>query len=761
MLSNIQAGQIGLTGQNGQNGQTGHDWSKRKLQSNQAHSKLPKLSTHNAHNANNVHNTNKRKLELLHAKTTKHARLERLHQAKRKHGKQHNILPKLPRYLVGGNNLNVLLEPHLNERVTRTIHDQYGPLQAIFGALHVTDNATPLDVRGQYAEFGCIFPYGYFANCAVSLADIVGVTELDKYSPCRAYNLYTEYGLLADKPGEKRSVVEAAIVADYYDTTLIVKQNNTYGVPVVGTPHGQCVVANINPQFSTRLSVYTPPIKVDQQIKQVITKECQRLVDDNHVPALQQIFVKNSEQAFTVVSTSNSWTDVLSYQIWRDIQATNHLLTEFTVNHDVNFVADMESADIFATSSVINDNYGTQFTQFWNDVHHHCVRMTNYKFVQTSVMVMHLQQHCEQYQLEVERNPDIVYYRDEDDAVGADGVAEQLCAKDWLFYPYLGRCVPLLADSPDMYLHDLRLASAYNVDIDPADTSKQYSNRNIFQSLQKFAWAFGIGIAWLSADIQQPVFINCWSTTMFLVYTHYGYESVCQAVWVLLSQPPNGLSEPLDNSSPESRGSSNFDNDHSLGGSSADDNSNASSSDKNYNLNESGPNNNTSASSATSSLSTGKPHAMPTQELLTNDDAGLCEAIKQHIRDNIIATKTSFVHNGTTYNVYYEPKFVLDEYDNTCVRLANKVYVYNKRFIEPTQEQLDYTEIIGGAKRFIDLAQYFKPSDTNKTTTLDRRDYTIYDTPKYTYDYYNTVPEPVRLTANVYVYKSCFIVLNT
>ena len=693
MLSNIQAGQIGLTGrngQNGQNGQIGHDWSKRKLQSTQAetHSKLPKLSTHNAHNA---HNANKRKLELLHANTTKHARLERLHQAKRKHGKQHNILPKLPRYLVGGNNLNVLLGHHLDKRVTCTIHDQYGPLQAIFGALNVTDNSTPLDVLGQYAEFGCIFPYGYFATCAVSLADIVGVTELDKYSPCEKYDLYVRYGLLADKPSNKRSIVEAAIVADYYDTTLIVKQNNTYSVPVVGTPHGQCVVAIINLQFSTGLSVYTPPIEVDQQIKQVITTECQRLVDNNPVPALQKIFVENSDQAFEVVSTDDSWTDVLSYLIRRDIQATNHLLTEFTVNHDVNFVADVESADIFATSSVINDNYGTQSTHFWNDVHHNCVRMTNYKFVQTSVMMTHLQHYGKEYQLEVERNPDIVYYKDKDDVVEADEVADHLCAKNWLFYPYLGRCVPVLADSPDMYLHHLTLASAYNVDIDPADTSKQYSNRNIFQSLQKFAWAFGIGIAWLSADIQQPVFINCWSTTMFLVYTHYGYESVCQAMWVLLSQPPNhsGLSEPLDKS-PES---SNFDNDHSLGGSSADGNSNASGSDKNYNLNESGPNNNTSASSATSSLSTDKPHAMPTrQELLNNDDAGLCEAIKQHIRDNSIATKTSFVHNGTTYNVYYDPRFVFDEYDNTCVRLANNVHVYNKRFIEPLQDQLDYTE---------------------------------------------------------------------
>jgi hypothetical protein len=759
MLSNIQAGQIGLTGQNGQNC---HDWSKRKLQSNQAHSKLPKLSTHNAHN---VHNANKRKLELLHANTAKHACLERLHQAKRKHGTQHDILPKLPKYLVGGNNLNVLLGPYLNERVTRTIHDKYGPLQAISNALNVTDSATPLDVLGQYAQFGCIFPYGYFASCAVSLADIVGVTELDDYSPCRAYDLYTQYGLLADKPGKKRSIVEAAIVADYYDTTLIVKQNNTYGVPVVGTPHGQCVVANINPQFSSGLSVYTPPIKVDQQIEQVITKECQRLVDDNPDPALQQIFVKKSDQAFEVVSTDDSWKDVLSYLIWRDSQATNRPLTEFTVNHDVNFVADIESADVFATSSVINDNYGTQFTRFWNDVHHNCVRMTNYKFVQTSVMVMHLQQHCEQYQLDIKRNPDIVYYRDEDDAVGADGVAEHLCLKDWLFYPYLGRCVPSIADSPDIYLHDLRLATAYNVDIDLADTSKEYSNRNIFQSLQKFAWAFGIGIAWLSADIQQPVFINCWSTTMFLVYTHYGYESVCQAVWVLLSDQPNhsGSAGLLDDKSLKTHEKQ----DDNPGGSSGSsvtkgDRSVELGSDNDDNLNESSSNdNNTSDSSATSSTTDSKPHAMPTQELLNNDYAGLCEAIKQHIRDDSTASQSRFEHNDTKYNVYYEPNFVFDEYDEKCVRLANNVYVYNKHFIEPLQNHLDYAEIVRDAKGFIDTAQYFKPSDANETKTLARESYTIYYTPTYTYNDYNNVPEPVRLTANVYVYKSCFIVLNS
>lgn len=271
------------------------------------------------------------------------------------------------------------------------------------------------------------------------------------------------------------------------------------------------------------------------------------------------------------------------------------------------FVVSVETAKVRETSELINDHY--EKNQFWENID-----LGNSTYTTTSVMMLHLkQQHDDEYnKLEVKRNPTIQYCQNSVNVNVDDVVATVV---DNSKKQQLGT-----------YLNSLSLKDncTYNEEIDVYN--KNYSENHIFKTLQKIAWVFGIGIAWLSGSDKQPVWINCWSTTMLLVHTPD--ECVDNAWWVLELKQRN------------------------------DDN-------------------------ITSGLA---PSSTPTRLIDKPDVANSGDIPFQVIKQQVDVHATCFTHNGIDY-IVNKSSDVFDEYNTTVVYLGDNTFVYNGCVIkaaEPT-----------------------------------------------------------------------------
>lgn len=304
---------------------------------------------------------------------------------------------------------------------------------------------------------------------------------------------------------------------------------------------------------------------------------------------------------------------------------------------------------------------------------------SDYTCLSTADIIACLKTNNAQYtQLDIPRNPTIEYKRN-DDYITFENARSHLLQSEWT----VGLADDASAECPDTYLRSLKLESAgYNVGID--DLYESTSKQTIFQSLQKFAWAFGIGIAWLSAELQQPVFINCWSTTMFLVYTHNECESVCQALWVLLSDRLSTGSDYDDsvNTHVARHDGSPIQQPRSFDGR-QDSKSNAIIVQQQNTRNQ-----------IQNKLSFDSDHDNANTNAvaqLTNE----IKQIKQYIDQNDKWYKPQWlwphsnVHNigGQKYTLIYSKAFVLDKWNEECIRLKSGVFTYKHYFIVPVQHR--------------------------------------------------------------------------